>query len=236
MEKLQKMKILDGSALKLIAMLTMLIDHTAAVLVRYMDVPPITVLGHAVHLYTVMRVIGRLSFPIYAFLLVEGFLHTSSPRKYARDLLIFALISEIPWNLEHTGRLFYGQQNVLFTLLFGLLGIWVIRDLQQDRRRQALSLLGLLAASILFRADYGCAGFGFIVLLYLLREKPLFRAVVGTCFFSGTWYAGLAFLPIAMYNGRRGFIRGKAMKYAFYVFYPLHLFVLYALRKMTIGY
>lgn len=236
MEKLEKMKTLDGSALKLIAMLTMLIDHTASVLVRYMDIPLFTVLRHTVSLYPVMRIIGRLSFPIYAFLLVEGFLHTSSPKKYARDLLAFALISEIPWNLEHTGRLFYGQQNVMFTLLLGLLGIWVIRDCQEDRRKQALYLLGLLVISILLRADYGCFGFGFILLLYLLREKPLLRAVTGTCFFSGAWYAGLAFIPIGMYNGKRGFIQGKAMKYAFYAFYPLHLFILYALRKMMIGY
>ena len=236
MEKLEKMKILDGSALKLIAMLTMLIDHAASVLVRYMDAPLFTALGHTVQMYTVMRMIGRLSFPIYAFLLVEGFLHTSSPKNYARDLLGFALISEIPWNLVHSGSLFYGQQNVMFTLLLGLLGIWVIRDLREDHKKQALFLLGLLAASIILRADFGCAGFGFILLLYLLRETPLCRAVVGTCFFSGAWYAGLAFIPIGMYNGKRGFIQGKAMKYAFYAFYPLHLFILFALRKMTVGY
>ena len=236
MEKLEKWKVLDGSMLKLIAMLTMAIDHTGSVIVRYMDRPLFTALGHTIDLYPTLRFIGRLSFPIYAFLLVEGFLHTGNPKKYARDLLILALISEIPWNLEHTGTLFYSQQNVMFTLLLGLLGIWVIRDYQDQFRKLALYLLGLLALSVLLRADYGCSGFGFILMLYLLREKPLYRAVVGSCFLSSTWFAGLAFIPISMYNGQRGFIQGKPLKYAFYAFYPLHLFILFAIRTMTIGY
>ena len=235
MEKLEKWKVLDGSALKLIAMLTMLIDHLGSAIVRYRDVTLISALGHTVELYTLMRFIGRLSFPIYAFLLVEGFLHTSDPKRYARDLLILALISEIPWNLVHTGRLTFGDQNVMFTLLLGLLGIWVIREYHDQFRKLALYLLGLLALSILLRADYGCGGFGFILLLYLLREKKLYRAVVGSCFLSSTWIAGLAFIPISMYNGKRGFIQGKALKYAFYAFYPLHLFILYAIRKTTFG-
>ena len=144
MEKLEKWKILDGSALKLIAMLTMAIDHFASAIVRYADVPLFTALGHTIDLYPTLRIIGRLSFPIYAFLLVEGFLHTSNTKKYARDLLIFALISELPWNLEHTGTLLFSSQNVMFTLLLGLLGIWAIRDWQDQPRRLALSLLGLL--------------------------------------------------------------------------------------------
>ena len=236
MEKLEKCKVLDGSMLKLIAMLTMLIDHIGSILGRYINIPLFTALGHTVDLYPFLRIIGRISFPIYAFLLVEGFLHTKNVKRYALDLLVFALISEIPWNLAHKGTLLYGTQNVMFTLLFGLLGIWVIRDLQADRKKQVLYLLGLLAASILFRADYGCSGFGFILMVYLLREKPFCRAVVGACFLAGTWLAGLAFIPIGMYNGKRGFIQGKALKYAFYAFYPLHLFILYAFRKTTFGY
>ena len=235
MDKTEKYKVLDGSALKLIAMLTMVIDHTAAVLVKYRNVPLFTALGHTIDLYPTMRIIGRISFPIYAFLLVEGFLHTSNPKKYARDLLILALISEIPWNLEHTGRLFYSHQNVMFTLLLGLLGIWAIREYRDEFRKLAPCLLGLLAVSLVLRADYGCTGFGFILLLYLLREKKLYRAVVGTCFL-GSLPAGLAFIPISMYNGKRGFIQGRFLKYAFYAFYPLHLFILFAIRKTTIGY
>ena len=236
MEKLEKCKVLDGSMLKLIAVLTMAIDHTASIIVRYRNMPLFTALGHTIDLYPTMRIIGRLSFPIYAFLLVEGFLHTSNTKKYARDLLIFALISEIPWDLAHVGRLLYSGQNVMFTLLLGLLGIWAIREYQDQFRKLALSLLGLLALSVVLGADYGCSGFGFILLMYLLREKKLYRAVVGSCFLANTWLAGLAFIPISMYNGKRGFIQGKALKYAFYAFYPLHLFILFAIRRMTIGY
>ena len=236
MEKLEKWKILDGSALKLLAMLTMAVDHAASILGRFLNAPLFTAFGHTIDLVPVMRIIGRISFPIFAFLLVEGFIHTSSPKKYARDLLIFALISEIPWNLAHTGRLLYSHQNVMFTLLLGLLGIWAIREYHDQFLKLAPRLLGLLAICVVLGAYYGCCGFGFILMMYLLREKKLIRAVVGSCFLSSTWIAGLAFIPISMYNGKRGFIQGKYLKYAFYAFYPLHLFILYAIRKTTFGY
>ena len=72
--------------------------------------------------------------------------------------------------------------------------------------------------------------------MYLLRSSPLLRAVVGSCVLSSRWIAGLAFLPIAFYNGKRGFIRGKAAKYLFYVIYPAHIFALYLIKRNTIGY
>ena len=123
---------------------------------------------------------------------MEGFVHTRSVKRYAGKLLLFAVLSEIPWNLTHSGNFLYGGQNVMFTLLFGLLGLWVIRDFQGDPQKQSAFLLGLLALSVVFRADYGCAGFGFI------RSKPL--------------------------------------KYAFYLIYPLHLLILFWIRKKTVGF
>lgn len=64
----------------------------------------------------------------------------------------------------------------------------------------------------------------------LLRHRPLFRAIVGAGMLSWRWIAGLAFIPIGMYNGRRGFIQGPFAKYIFYAFYPLHLLVLYFIK------
>ena len=86
------------------------------------------------------------------------------------------------------------------------------------------------------KEDYGVGGFGFILLLYVLREKKILQAVLGTCFESGGWAAGLAFIPINLYNGKRGFIRTPPLKYAFYIAYPLHILILYWIRKNTIGY
>ena len=232
----ERWKKLDGSALKLIAVVTMLIDHTASVLLRNNNTVLFSLAGHAMSLYQFMRYVGRISFPIFAFLLVEGFLHTRNVKRYALNLFLFALISEIPWNLEHSGRLLYGSQNVMFTLLLGLLGLWVMREYHEQRKKEIIPLLGLLAVSIVLRADYGCSGFGFILMLYLLRDRKLYQAVVGSCFQSSMWIAGLAFVPINLYNGKRGFIDRPWKKYLFYAIYPLHMLALYLIKNATIGY
>ena len=232
----ERWKILDGSSLKVLAAAAMLVDHIAAVLLRDTRIIVFRLGTRYIDLYDLMRMFGRISFPLFAFLLVEGFVHTRSVKRYGGNLLLFALLSEIPWNLEHSGTLLYGRQNVMFTLLFGLLGLWVIRDYQGSREKKAAALVGLLALSVLFRADYGCAGFGFILMLYLLRDQKLLQAVVGCCFLPDRWVAGLAFVPISLYSTKRGFIRGKPLKYAFYLVYPLHLLALFWIKKMTIGY
>lgn len=235
----QRWKILSGSALKLIALITMLIDHTASILLRSSKVILLRIGSHSLYLYTAMRFVGRLSFPLYAFLLTEGFLHTRNRLRYGLRLFIFAVISEIPWNLEHTGTLRYSNQNVFFTLLLGLIGVCLMDEFIRDearRIRDALLLLALLALSIVLKADYTCRGFGFILLMYLLREAPLFRALTGSCFLSATWKAGLAFVPIAFYNGKRGFIKGKWASLCFYALYPVHMLILYWIRLKTIGY
>lgn len=230
----EKYHILSGSMLKVLAMVTMLIDHTAFIL-QPVFMTPIPLSGERFfYPYTLMRLIGRLAFPLFCFLLVEGFLHTSDRKKYALRLFAFALISEIPWNLAH-GAFFYAHQNVYFTLLLGYLGIWTTEHFQKDRTKMALFLLGLLTESILLDADYGVSGFGFILCLYLLRNHALGQALVGSCLLPSTWQGGLAFIPINLYNGKRGFIRGKAAAYCFYAFYPLHILALYFLR-LHLGY
>ena len=237
----EKYRVVSGSALKLIAMITMVIDHIAVVLLRYNRIVLFRTATSAVTLYDVMRTVGRISFPLFAFLLTEGFIHTHDRKKYALRLFLFALISEIPWNLEHTGTLRYGTQNVFFTLLLGFLGLWTIEwfrsaETRRDQWEAALALFVLLAVSILLKADYGSTGFAFILMLYLLREAPLGRAALGCCMLSGGWKAGMAFIPIALYNGKRGFIRGRVAALFFYAFYPLHILILYWIKSRTIGY
>ena len=232
----RRWKILDGSMLKLIAVITMLMDHTASALLENNYFVIFRFGERTIDLYEAMRIIGRISFPLYAFLLVEGFLHTRSVKRYTGSILAFALLSEIPWNLMHSGKLTFSGQNVMFTLLFGLLAIWTIRDYHGDRRIKALLLFGLLALSFVFRADYGAQGFGFIIMMYLLRDRELYRALTGCCILPALWKAGIAFIPVSMYNGQRGFIRNKPLKYAFYLVYPLHLLILYWIRTRTVGF
>lgn len=230
---------ISGSRLKLIACVSMLIDHMASHVFRWMDWAYYVFFQighHEITPYFIMRsVIGRWAFPIFAFLIVEGFLHTHDRKKYGMNLLGFALISEIPYDLVHANKVFYIGQNVFFTLLLGYLGLCVIERYREDMKQLAKYLVPLFVASILFRSDYGCAGFGFILMIYLLRNNKLLMSIVGTGALPSTIFSGMAFIPIWFYNGERGFVRGKVWKYAFYAFYPVHLLVLYYIKLRIYG-
>ena len=233
---------LNTYQLKYIALLSMVIDH-AAVIFR-------TQLPDAA--YLTMRCMGRISFPVFCFTLVEGFFHSSNQNRYLTRLALFAVLSEIPfdlalkgtfWNIIHHHSIQtvmdWSAQNVFFTLLFGFLGLCLLERLAlapESRRSSAALLLLLLLVTLVFRADYGSSGFGFILLLYLLRTRPLSRAVVGSCFLSSGWKAGLAFVPIAFYNGKRGFLKGRAASLCFYAIYPLQMLIFYIIRKNTVGF
>ncbi len=233
------MKGISGSWLKLIAITSMLIDHTASHVFRWMDWPYVCFfkIGHLeINSYFILRdVIGRWAFPLFAFLIVEGFLHTHNRKQYGWNLFAFALISEIPCNLVHANKIFWPGQNVFFTLLLGYLGLYVIERYRDDIKKLAQYLIPLFLLSILLRSDYGCAGFGFILLIYLLRKNKVLMSIVGTGALPNTFFAGMAFIPICMYNGERGFVKGKVLKYAFYAFYPVHLLVLYFIKLHIYG-
>ena len=188
-----------------------------------------TIGDKAITLRLIMHYIGRMAFPLFAFLITEGFTHTHDRKKYGINLFIFALISEIPWNLAHTGELFYGRQNVFFTLLLGYIGLCALDHYKNDYKKMTIALASLLGVSLLLRADYTCFGFGFIILLHLLKDRRM-MAIIGCCMLPSRWIGGLAFIPILMYNGERGFAKAKWTKYAFYIFYPLHLLILYLVR------
>ncbi len=145
-----------GSTLKLIAIITMLIDHTAAtILDRIMALRGINSL-YGDHMTTIqyanltMRLIGRIAFPIFCFLLVEGFIHTRSKWKYTLRLAIFALISEIPFDLAFQGKVFdMRSQNVFFTLTIGMLvmmGFWFVKEKLADKKWLMLPAIGGIIA------------------------------------------------------------------------------------------
>ena len=225
--------------LKLIALVTMIIDHVGVVII--LSIPsatePIITFGTMqMSMYSMFRITGRLAFPLYVFLLVEGFLHTHDRKKYGINLFAFAIISEIPWNLEHTGSLFYAEQNVFFTLFFGYVGICCYENFKKDNIKKILALSGLFILSFVFKADYGVKGYCFILFMYIMRKDKITKSLIGSCFFSLQPVILISFLIMSLYNGERGFIKGKVLKYLFYILYPLHIFVLYLIKLRYIGY
>lgn len=236
-------RILSGSWLKVLAMVSMVSDHAACCLLRYEEAftePLFTAYGRTVSWCFLLRCVGRLAFPLFAFLVVEGFVHTRSVRRYGLHLLLFALLSVVPWHLARYGCPFsLRSQNVLFTLLLGVCALEAVRRQEAGRLAGgtlAAVLLGLMGVASSFRTDYGVYGIGLILSLYVLRRRPALQAAVGLALLPlMRWAAVLAFIPINMYNGHRGFISGRAAKYAFYAFYPLHLLALYLLRCALAG-
>lgn len=236
----ERFHILSGSMLKVIALCCMILDHTAMMLIPRDGEVLFQLAGHTITLYKMMRLIGRLAFPIFAFLLVEGFVHTHDRKKYGIRLFLFALISEIPWNLAFSGSWHFVRQNVFFTLFFGYLGICFLERFQKRNAggegwRAAMLLAGAMMLSVLFRCDYGIRGFGFILMMYLFRARPMERAMLGCCILPGLWRPGLSAIPISLYNGERGFIHGKILQLLFYAAYPAQFLILYAIRAAMIG-
>lgn len=234
---LRSHRVLSGSVLKLIAVITMLIDHTGYVFYVFpaFREPLFTALGETVTVYFILRKIGRLAFPIYCFLIGEGLIHTRSPIKYLLRLLAFAIISEIPFNLMVSGNILCPEhQNVFFTLFLGALAIYFYRSIKCNLLKAAL-MLAVLGISTRLEADYGAAGMVVIVLLYALRGHLIVQALAGYPLFSGGIYAVAAFIPISMYNGKRGFIKHPILKYAFYLFYPAHMLLLVAIKQCLLN-
>lgn len=222
---------LSGSTLKIIAMVTMLIDHIGAALLARMIISGNVELYDC---YRILRKIGRLAFPIFCFLLIEGFCHTKDVKKYATRLCVFALISEIPFDLAFSAKVLEVQhQNVFFTLAIGLVTVMAYKNvgelnLQESWLKPVLQFfVGAVGAGIaeLLRTDYGMLGVLVILFFYILRTNRFYQIAVGCCFFIDNITALFAFIPIAFYNGRRGL----NVKWLFYAFYPLHLLLLYGI-------
>lgn len=222
-------KFINSFTLKIIAIITMTIDHVGATLFPQ---------------YLFLRIIGRIAFPIFCYLIVEGFFHTKDVKKYLLRLLAFAFISEVPFDmaLKSDNGLninFLNELNVFFTLLFGLLCIAAIDEIKTKKKTTWYSILLriiIVISSMLLAyyldTDYSVAGVAFIIIIYMLREKPvklfIFSAILlYGCFGSIEVYGLIGFLPIAFYNGNKG----PSLKYLFYAFYPGHLLILYILKN-----
>lgn len=122
---------LDSDVLKMIAVVTMVIDHIGAVILwNLFSVVTAEHLGILEQAYHIFRNIGRTAFPIFVFLLVEGFFHTRSRKKYFGRLVLFALLSEIPYDMAFHGIFpYWKDQNVFWTFCIGFLVIWGLEKL-----------------------------------------------------------------------------------------------------------
>lgn len=235
---------ISSAGLHVLAMLFMLLDHLWATVVPGNDW---------------MTCVGRLAFPIFAFLLVEGFFHTRSRKKYAGRLLIFALISEFPFNLMCGGRIFFPiHQNVIWTFLiaFGLM-VWNEKAKDAAPWRRALRftasfLIGLLVGTLTM-VDYYGFGVAMVLTFYLFRGRSWqmrLAQLVMLWWINGSlmgglvyefellghlWvvnqqsFAVLALIPIWLYQGRKGH-SSKAFQYFCYAFYPVHMLILSLIR------
>lgn len=196
--------LLSNAAIKNIAYLTMFIDHFFAVVFMQI-IRQHSAAGYETELlqqvYSVGRAVGRISFVLFAYLTVEGFLHTKSRNKYLLRLGLFALVSEIPFDLTFMGQIIdHNSQNIFFTLFVSVLVLTVwewatenLRILYRTRAQRDMYwnvcvgvfrtvqvgavLLGCSTAHFL-RTDYRYMGVLLIFILYILHDKPWFFKIV----------------------------------------------------------
>lgn len=210
--------------LKTIALATMIIDHYGAIFQS----------GHNIY-----RIIGRIAFPVYCFLLVEGYFHTSDVKKYGKRLLLFAIVSEIPFDLAFYGKVGFAHQNIFFTLFIGLAAIYFIENKEGKYnfdKSLVIAAAGILA--MVLSVDYSIMGVIYILSFYFTRNLPKKRQLLymsGIMLFinlmsSPLQQFSLLALPIIyFYNGELG-QKNKFLQIMFYAAYPLHLLLFYFLK------
>ena len=214
--------------LKIIAIISMLIDHAGYIIFNK---------------FSFMNYIGKLAFPIFAFGIAEGYRHTKDLKKYFSRLIIFAFISQIPYMLFSNIISSNFTLNILFTLILGLLAITVYEKIDN----KYLGLLFVIFSSIIAhfcKFDYGWFGIAVIFIFHIFKDKKLLMNIffilaalinyilhlyITTLRIEYIFiflFCSLSLIPINLYNGKKG----KDIKYILYIFFPLHLVVLYLLN------
>ncbi|MFA9396939.1 MAG: TraX family protein [Clostridiaceae bacterium] len=230
---------MNNTQLKILACFIMLIDHIGAIF--FPD-------------YFILRLIGRLAFPIFAYLIAMGYTYTHNIKNYFRRLILFALISQIPFYLafkNEIGNSLY--LNIFFTLFLGLLSLYFYDKLDNNIKYLSPFIFGLIAEFI--STDYGLFGVLTIFLFYLFKDnfkKLVFSQIILnilnslsyvfiilsenyniSIFSVQVWnecFSLFALFFIFIYNKKKG----KGLKYIFYIFYPLHLLILFLIEKLII--
>lgn len=241
-------KAVSSANLKIIALVCMTLDHIGHVFY----IPMLTASPVFGLLYTLLRFVGRIAFPLYAFMIAEGCRHTKNIKKYFGLLAIFAVVSEIPFNIAGNATWLDSEaQNVYFTLFLGLAACYVVRILKENGKHilWSVPVAALLCASAYFLStDYSWYGVLFIWLCAVTQEQKngvrIPVLLVGLLLIARPWQIiqndfSVAYIEnscmqfvgslpalylLCKYNGERGNLRIN--KYFFYAYYPAHLLIL----------
>lgn len=230
--KLDKLRIFSGAQLKYIAFLSMLVDHVNKALIYHF----LSGEGILQRISDAFDILGRIAFPLFAFFLVEGFFKTGNRKKYLTSLVIFGIISEIPFDMALSGVFFEpNSNNIMFTLALMLITIWIIDTLKEKMQNMSkyiwypfsFVIVGIMCIiSMVTGLDYEYHAIMIGYLFYIFYNKRVFAIFLGyLAIFKEVWSL-LGFSLILTYNGKRG----KQNKLFNYCFYPVHLLILGILR------
>ena len=227
--ELKKIQRLNGTTLKIIAALIMVIDHTG-----YMFFPKVIWI----------RKVGRIAFPIFAFFIAEGFFYSKDRRRYLLRMLLFAIISELPFDLAFFGKWYWKYQNVMFSFALAILALMIFEKFIENGKwwGWVLGLLGIggcALASVLLKTDYSYYAVVLVAVFYIFRSAGRACSNGAGVLFQvldhphdvQTWSI-LSFVPLMLYNGEKG----PGLKWLFYLFYPGHLLLMYGLRMLLLKY
>lgn len=262
-------KRINGHMLKLIACISMLIDHIAAGLllpvIKNKLYPEGYTFEQLSELYKVMRALGRTAFPIFCFLLVEGFVHTRNRLRYALSLLIFGLISEPFFDatffakkdifnlniielLVTNKNILQDRCNVYFTLLLGFLTIWAADTAIKYLKKSHYSAITYYSVSIIvclcgiwvaerMHTDYHGYGIALIFVFYMTREIEIVNLLSGYLAIStlGTEYLAYPGFILMLFYNKKRGRKLGAFKYLFYAFYPVHIGIIFFFRCVLFG-
>lgn len=231
-------KMLPQEVLKLIACITMFIDHFGHAIVPHLQVP------YMVELYYICRIIGRIAFPIYCFLLAEGMRHTRNAGKYILRLAIGILLAELPFDYALEGHFCWSYQSVMVTLTLGAIMLLCMGKTEK-KWLKLLLVVPFAVLAELAKSDYGGWGILMIAVFALIDRLP-FR-VLGILLVNAAMesaaipvfgipvsiqlLATLAMIPIALYSGEK-LTRSRAVQWGFYLFYPVHLLILWLITLL----
>lgn len=227
----KKIQFLSGAQLKYVAIVSMLIDHVnKALLYPFLDKGVLLIISD------LFDIIGRIAFPLFCFMLIEGFFKTGNRKKYLLTLLVFGLISEVPFDMFTTAAFYNANwNNVLFTLALLLITIWII-DILRNRFNELprtvwyLASIALVAAmcilSMILGLDYEYHAILIGYFFYLFHDIPILAIPFGYFSMYKEPWTLLGFALTLTYNGKRG----KQHKALNYWFYPVHLLLLGLLR------
>ena len=226
LEKIQDKIQINGATLKYIAFFSMFIDHFNKAIIT----PLLNYQQPLVFISSLFDIIGRIAFPIFAFMIVEGFYKTNSRWKYLRNLLAFAVISEIPYDMFQS-KVFVNNrsQNIMWALALGLLTLIIVDKLKEKIKNKYIWIfVSIIIVAInaiiatLLSFDYDYYSIIIIFILYIFYDKRFVGSLLSYLVIIKEIYAILGFAIINLYNGEKG----KQNKLFNYLFYPVHLFIL----------